>query len=128
LTTKKMEKEKQTGRPKKEKTNLLDKRISFAVTEKEYKVLTSRAEQAGLKIGVYAREMTLKGNVKEKLSKEQLSVLKEVTGVANNLNQLVKALNYFVKQADMKGVEKQIKNIDSILDNINKIQISSDDN
>lgn len=123
-----MEKEKQTGRPKKEKTNLLDKRISFAVTEKEYKLLTSRAEQAGLKVGIYAREMTLKGKVKAKLSKEQLSTIKEVTGVANNLNQLVKTLNYFAREGDVKGAEKQTKNIESILVYLNKIQNSSDDN
>lgn len=123
-----MEKEKQIGRPKKEKTNLLDKRISFAVTEKEYKLLTSRAEQAGLKVSIYAREMTFKGKVKAKLSREQLSVLKEVTGVANNLNQVVKALNYFAREGDMKGAEKQVRNIESIIVYLNKIQNSSDDN
>ena len=123
-----MEKEKQTGRPKKEKTNLLDKRISFAVTEKEYKLLTSRTEQAGLKVSIYAREMTLKGKVKAKLSKEQLSTIKEVTGVKNNLNQLVKTLNYFAKQGDIKEVYKRIKDIDLIIDNINKVQKDINDN
>lgn len=122
-----MKKEKQTGRPKKE-TNLLDKRISFAVSKKEHEILTNRAEQAGLKVSIYAREMTLKGKVNAKLSKEQLSTIKEVTGVANNLNQLVKALNYFAREGDIKGAEKQTKNIESIILYLNKIQNSSDDN
>lgn len=117
-----MEKKPKNGRPKLAEKERLDRRIAFAVTKQEHEMLTERAKKSGVKIGIYAREMSLKGKVEERLNKEEIAIMRETNHVINNLNQLSKAFNYFVKEGNIIDLAKRKIEIDKIIENLNIIQ------
>ena len=80
------------GRPIKEKGKLSTS-INLKLTEEDYKSVKGKAERLGMRATQYAREMTLKGNVKNRFSMEELDLMRKLVGMANNLNQLAKKAN-----------------------------------
>lgn len=77
------------GRPTKGKEKLSTS-VNLKLTEEDYKSVKEKAERLGMKTTQYAREMTLKGQVKNSFSLEELDLMRKLSGMANNLNQLTK--------------------------------------
>jgi len=127
LTTKKMEETKKNkgGRPPKQ-GDKHDQQISVWLSQKEYDLVESRAIKAGLKIGVYSREMLLQGEVKARLSVEQLNQMKAVSKATTNLNQLSKTLSYFASKSDVSGLKSRMIEIDILINHLRKIQYGDD--
>ena len=98
---KKKVKDKKKGRPKKEKEKLSTS-INLKLTEDDLKKLKEKAEKLGLKVTQYAREMVIKGGVKSRFTLEELDLMRKLSGLANNLNQLAKKAN----QAGFKPAER----------------------
>ena len=80
------------GRPAKEKAKLSTS-INLKLTEADFNKLKEKAEKLGLKATQYAREMVLKGSVKSRFSLEELDLMRKLSGIANNLNQIAKRAN-----------------------------------
>ena len=80
------------GRPAKEKDKLSTS-INLKLTEEDFKTVKEKAEKLGMKITQYAREMTLKGKVKDRFTLEELDLMRKLSGMANNLNQIAKRIN-----------------------------------
>ena len=80
------------GRPSKE-TAKLNYSINLKLTEKDFLSVKEKAEKLGMKPTQYAREMTLKGQVKSHFSIEELDLVRKISGMANNLNQLARLAN-----------------------------------
>lgn len=80
------------GRPAKEKAKL-NCSINLKLTEEDLKVIRQKAESLGMTATQYAREMTLKGKIKERHTKEELDLRRKLAGMANNINQLAKKAN-----------------------------------
>lgn len=80
------------GRPKKEKVKLSTS-INLKLTEDDFKTVKEKAEKLGMKATQYAREMTLKGGIKSRFTLEELDLMRKLTGMANNLNQIAKQAN-----------------------------------
>ena len=80
------------GRPKKEKTKLSFS-INLKLTEKDFNSVKEKAEKLGMKATQYAREMVLNGSVKLRFSLEDLDLMRKLSGMANNLNQIAKQAN-----------------------------------
>lgn len=78
-----------TGRPVKEKEKLSTS-INLKLTEEDYKSVREKAERLGMKTTQYAKEMTLKGGIKSRFTLEELDLMRKLSGMANNLNQLTK--------------------------------------
>ncbi|WP_280647814.1 MULTISPECIES: plasmid mobilization relaxosome protein MobC [unclassified Dysgonomonas] len=46
-----------------------------------------------MKVTQYAREMTLKGSIKSRFTLEELDLMRKLSGMGNNLNQIAKKAN-----------------------------------
>lgn len=101
------------GRPEKEKTKLT-RSINLKLTEDDYVLLKEKAEKLGMKATQYAREMALKGGIKSRFTLEELDLMRKLSGMANNLNQIAKKANQagFAKVGiEIIGIITQIKKL-----------------
>ena len=62
-------------------------------TEAEYLIVQYKAKQAGLKLTVYIREISLKGNVNARMNDEERQFVRHLISMSNSLNQLAKKAN-----------------------------------
>lgn len=85
-------KSKRKGRPAKEKEKL-NYSINLKLTEKDFNSVKDKAGKLGMKATRYAREMVLKGSVKLRFSLEELDLMRKLSGMANNLNQIARQAN-----------------------------------
>ena len=76
------------GRPKKVVKKEIVRSIRFSKTE--YFIVKQNASKSGLKITVYIRQMALQGKIISRLSEEERQFVRQLIGMANNLNQLTK--------------------------------------
>ena len=105
----------QRGRPKKEKEKL-NFSINLKLTEKDFFAVKEKAEKVGMKATQYAREMTLKGSIKSRFTIEELDLMRKLSGMANNLNQIARQVNISgfsnsVVASDVKIITGEIKKI-----------------
>lgn len=88
----KKEKKTKIGRPAKEKAKLSTS-INLKLTEDDFNSVKEKAEKLGVKATQYAREMVLKGRVKSRFTLEELDLMRKLSGMANNLNQVARKAN-----------------------------------
>ena len=84
------------------------------MTEENYVLVKEKAEKLGMKATQYAREMTLKGGIKSRFTLEELDLIRKLSGMANNLNQIAKKANQagFTKVGiEVVGIMSQIKQL-----------------
>ena len=81
-------KKKQPGRPKKaiKKSNVIVVRLTPA----EYILIKNKAAEAGLKLSVWFRLAAKNAHIVPRLSTDEMSFLRSLSGMGNNLNQLTK--------------------------------------
>lgn len=101
------------GRPKKEKEKL-NCSINLKLTGKDFNSVKGKAEKLGMKATQYAREMVLKGSVKLRFSLEDLDLMRKLSGMANNLNQIA-------RQANKSGLANTAMEVISITTKIKKL-------
>lgn len=79
------------GRPK----TLIKREAGTGVrfTKSEYFIVKQKAQRAGLKISSYIRTMAIEGQVLARLSAEEKQWLRQLAGMANNINQMAKKAN-----------------------------------
>jgi hypothetical protein len=82
------EKNRKGGAPKKDIKRELDIRVRLNATERY--LMDTRAKTAGLKTSDWVRAALKRAKVVPRLGKEELNILRTLTGMANNLNQLTK--------------------------------------
>jgi len=76
------------GRPKKAVKRETVTGVRF--TKAEYYVVKQKASKAGQKISLYIRQMALQGKIIARMSDEERHFVRQLSGMANNLNQLTK--------------------------------------
>jgi len=76
------------GRPKKAVRKDIVRSIRFSKTE--YFIVKQHASKSGLKITVYIRQMASQGKIISRLNEEERQFVRQLIGMANNLNQLTK--------------------------------------
>ena len=76
------------GRPKKAVKKEIVRSVRFSKTE--YFIVKQHASKSGLKITMYIRQMALNGKIKPVLNEEERQIVRQLIGMANNLNQLTK--------------------------------------
>ncbi|HML65974.1 MAG TPA: MobC family plasmid mobilization relaxosome protein [Dysgonomonas sp.] len=101
------------GRPKKEKEKLSCS-INLKLSEKDFKSVKEKAGKLGMKATQYARGMVLKGSVKLRFSLEDLDLMRKLSGMANNLNQIA-------RQANKSGLINTAMEVISITTRIKKL-------
>ena len=81
------------GRPKKGATEKLKYRVAVKLAAADYFRLLTQAHEAGVSPSEYMRECFRNGHVKERLSEEHAAHVRNLCGMANNLNQLARKAN-----------------------------------
>jgi len=76
------------GRPKKPVKRDIVKGIRF--TKSEFFVVKQKAAKAGIGISSFIRQMAINGKVQSPLNEEERQFVRQLVGMANNLNQLTK--------------------------------------
>ena len=102
------------GRPAKEKAKLSTS-INLKLTEEDFSSVKEKAEKLGMKATQYAREMTLKGKVKSRLTLEELDLIRKISGMANNLNQIARKINTYGMYDTVADVFELIGKIRTLL-------------
>lgn len=88
-----MKNRKLKGRPIKDNSIKKSKKVTVKFSEKEYHNLMEKVKQSQATVSTFIREIVHHGEVKERLSKETLFFIRQLSGMANNLNQLAKQAN-----------------------------------
>ncbi len=102
------------GRPKKSSVTRKDKTIAVCFSEPELYAIRHRATKANLPLSVYCHDAILTGEIKEPLKKEELDMLRRLSNMGNNLNQLTKIAKFL----GVKRLEQEAENIFSQIQNI----------
>ena len=82
-------KKKAAGRPRQAVKK--EAQVCARYTRAEYFVVQEKASRFGMNISEYIRQASLSGRVKARLTEEEREMARQLVGMANNLNQLIKA-------------------------------------
>lgn len=85
--------------------------MSFNATLTEKTLLLAKAQRSGLRLADYLRDIALKGKVRNVATPEEIQQYRELTGIANNINQLTKEAH---KQNFAFIVPKLLKSLDEL--------------
>lgn len=85
---------KKGGRPKASAVSRKSKTIGVCFSEPELYAIRHRASKAKLPVSVYCHDAILNGVIKEPLKKEELELLRNLSNMGNNLNQLTKTAKF----------------------------------
>ena len=123
-----MKKNPKGGRPPKSASEKLKERLTVKMAAADYYALRGKARAAGLTWAEYARTALSRSVVRQqiiimnrqRLTAEQMTLLRQLAGMANNLNQLARKANsagYVQAAAECTAL---IEKIDTLIDQINE--------
>ncbi|MFY7936496.1 MAG: plasmid mobilization protein [Flavobacterium sp.] len=106
---------KKGGRPKvnREKLEMI---LQCRMTRTEYEKVLSDAQKVNLKPSELGRQYITKGFVTNLFSEEEQQEKKQLIGIRNNLNQLVKLAHSMGFRSQVLAIDKMLNEIDSILE------------
>ncbi len=84
-------KKKKGGRPTKKLKREL--RITARFSKLEHYILQQKAGKAGINVSEFLRQAAITGKVSARLTEEERKVIRQLIGMANNLNQMAKVAN-----------------------------------
>ena len=102
------------GRPKKSGKREIVKGVRF--TKIEFYILKQKASRANLGISSYIRQIVLEGKIIAKLNEEERHFVRQLSGMANNLNQLTKKAHQEGMLTAILMFEKYKKLIEELLE------------
>jgi hypothetical protein len=88
-----IKKQHKNGRPIKEAAEKKKYKLSIKMATEEYYSLKSKARLAGISRSEYVRRCIRSSEVKQRLSPEQLGYIRQLSGMANNINQIARKAN-----------------------------------
>ena len=91
MTTKK----KAGGRPKLAEYQKRTKSCKVMFNESDYIYVMDKAQRCGLTISEYCHQAAMNGAVKEHIQPEQAARIRDLAGVANNVNQIAHKMHAF---------------------------------
>ena len=109
------------GRPSKEESERLKNRTMVRFTDAEVAYVGAQSQRAGLPMATYINHAAMEQTVAERISPELMRCLRQLFGIANNLNQAMHLANTYNLQGRADQVRRKL---DDILEIINKIRLS----
>jgi len=106
-------KKKKAGRPA--KSIKKEVRACVRFTRPEYFIIKEKASKAGVNASTYIRQIAIYGTVKNRLTDEERQFVRQLIGMANNLNQIAKCCHQEGVLRGMVYYESCRADIDSIL-------------
>lgn len=104
---------KKAGRPTKD----IKKEIKICIRYSRHDlfIVREKAANAGLKLSAYLRKVSMETKVIPRLTEEERQFVKQLIGMANNLNQLTKACHQEGILSAMLDFERYRSGIDGLL-------------
>jgi hypothetical protein len=109
-------KRKKTGRPAKAVKK--EVRASIRLTRPEYFIIKEKAAKAGLTAAAYIRQVAIYATVKTRLTEEERHFVRQLVGLANNINQLTKAAHQERLLSVLRHFESYRRQIDALLEKL----------
>ena len=106
------------GRPTKSAAEKKGYKVSLKMATEEYYSLKSKARLAGIGLSEYVRQTIKKSEVKQRLSPEHLGYVRQLSGMANNINQIAKKANTAGYYEVVGLCKNTITNLDNIVKKI----------
>ena len=106
-------KKRKGGRPAKKIK--MEIRACVRFSKYEYFVIKEKASKTGLSASAYLREIAINGQVKNRLSDEEHKYVRQLIGMANNINQIAKACHAEGVLRAMQYFENYRSQIDEVL-------------
>jgi Bacterial mobilisation protein (MobC) len=110
----KPEKTNKGGRPKHKSP--LEKIAPSRFSISEYETIKAKAVLLKISVSTYIRSMTLQGSIRNLYSEEEQKAKRQLIGMANNLNQLLKSVHIYGLENLELQVKIQLNEIDKILE------------
>ena len=104
---------KKAGRPTKAVKKEI--RASIRFTRPEYFIIKEKAAKAGLNAAAYLRQVAIYANVKARLTEEDRHFVRQLVGLANNINQLTKLSHQEGLLSVIRHFESYRRQIDALL-------------
>ena len=89
------EKKKVGGRPKLAEYQKRTKSCQVMFNESDYIYIKDKANKCGLTISEYCHQAAINGSVKECINSEHAALIRDIAGVANNVNQIAHKMHAF---------------------------------
>lgn len=108
------------GRPKLSATEKKGYKITVKFATAEYYSLKAKAKEAGMTISLFVRNALQQCEVRQRLSATHLKHILQLTGMANNLNQIAKKANthgYSAAGTESETLAKEIDYIIKLIEN-----------
>ena len=106
------------GRPRLSFTQKKDYKVSVKFAADEYYALIEKARKAGTTISALVRAALQECDIKERLGSSHLKIILQLTGMANNLNQIARRANAAGYLSAKKDTETLAKSIDELIKSI----------
>ena len=111
LIKKKMEQKNKGGRPTKTLSEKRKYQVLLRLNTMEYYTLLGKAREASISRTEFLRQLIINTEVKSRIKPEEMQLIRTVSGMANNLNQIAHQLNAFGISAlneDLKALKQLI--------------------
>ena len=112
-----MKKNPKGGRPPKSASEKLKERLTVKMAAADYYALRGKARAAGLTWAEYARTALSRSVVRQRLTAEQMTLLRQLAGMANQLARKANSAGYVQAAAECTAL---IEKIDTLIDQINE--------
>jgi hypothetical protein len=109
-----VKRENKGGRPRQQVTR--DAHLMVRMTAAEKRNVCAKAKAAGMKPSEWFRAAAIKADIVPRLSPGDLQILRMLSGMANNLNQLTKLANHFGYQHAAKACIALLEKINEVID------------
>ncbi|KAA6329537.1 hypothetical protein EZS27_021659 [termite gut metagenome] len=106
------------GRPTKEAAEKKGYKVTLKMATEEYYSLKSKARLAGITRSEYIRNCIQSSVVKERLSSELMGQIRQLSGMANNVNQLARKANAAGYGEAHRNCMDTMKGLDDIIKRI----------
>ena len=102
------------GRPKLASYQKRTKCFPVMFTENDFIYIQSKAEQAGLSVNEFCHQAAMDCQVCQRISPEMVSAIRDLSGIANNVNQIAHQMHTY-------GLEAVKQQCFSIISEVNRI-------
>ena len=90
-----MEQKNKGGRPTKTLSEKRKYQVLLRLNTMEYYILLGKAREASITRTEFLRQLITKAEVKARIKPEEMQLIRTVSGMANNINQIAHRLNSF---------------------------------
>lgn len=106
-------KKKSRGRPKLDRKK--ERRLALRLSSAEYLIVSEKSQEAGLRISSYLRRAALFSKIHSGISIPQMQLIRQLAGMANNINQVAKLCHQEGILSGLTYFENYRKALDEIL-------------